>query len=99
LVELDSDMMHAVMMTSSPPLMYWLPQTVRVMRAVRNWRQTGLPVCYTLDAGPNVHCLAAPQHAAEVAARLQRLLPDVEIITAGPGRAPRLVQAPVDRGG
>ncbi len=56
-VEQDSNLMHSVMMTSVPPLFYWLPATLDVMRAVREMRYDGINVCYTLDAGPNVHCL------------------------------------------
>jgi diphosphomevalonate decarboxylase len=44
-VEADSNMMHAVMMTSSPALFYWQPATLRVMDAVRRWRSEGLEVC------------------------------------------------------
>src|SRR5262245_12446205 len=54
IVELDSDMMHAVMMTSTPALHYWKPASLAVMDGVRQWRMEGLPVCYTVDAGPNV---------------------------------------------
>ena len=41
IVELDLDMMHAVMMTSNPALHYWLPASVAVMQAVREWRENG----------------------------------------------------------
>ena len=34
-VELDSNLMHAVMMTSSPPLLYWRPETLAIMELVR----------------------------------------------------------------
>ena len=57
IVELDSDMMHAVMMTSTPALHYWMPASLVVMDCVRRWRMEGLPVCYTVDAGPNVHVI------------------------------------------
>jgi diphosphomevalonate decarboxylase len=56
-VELDSNMMHAVMMTSRPPLFYWEPASISVIKAVQSWRKLGLPVAATLDAGPNVHIL------------------------------------------
>jgi diphosphomevalonate decarboxylase len=75
-VELDSDMMHAVMMTSSPALMYWQPASLAIMQAVRTWREQGLPVCYTLDAGPNVHVLCPADQAGAVGDRL-RTLPEV----------------------
>ena len=57
IAEADSDLMHAVMMTSNPALFYWKPATLRVMDSVRNWRAAGIPVFYTIDAGPNVHVI------------------------------------------
>lgn len=72
-VERDSDMMHAVMMTSRPPLFYWLPGSLVLMDAVRRWRSEGLRVCYTLDAGPNVHCICLAEDADEIESRLGRL--------------------------
>src|SRR5215207_4615582 len=38
IVELDSDMMHSVMMTSTPALHYWKPASLDVMSCVRQWR-------------------------------------------------------------
>ncbi|MDX1601258.1 MAG: diphosphomevalonate decarboxylase [Anaerolineales bacterium] len=84
-VELDSDMMHAVMMTSSPPLQYWLPATLEVMHRVRQLRADGLPVCYTLDAGPNVHCLCPPEQAEALAGQLRALTGVTELLHATPG--------------
>ena len=52
IVELDSNMMHAVMMTSHPALFYWQAATLTVMQAVQAARAKGLSVCYTIDAGP-----------------------------------------------
>jgi diphosphomevalonate decarboxylase len=42
IVELDSDMMHAVMITSTPALHYWKPASLGVMNAVRSWRGEGI---------------------------------------------------------
>ncbi len=65
-VERDSDMMHAIMMTSEPPLHFWTGETLQVMAAVRNLRAEGVSVCYTIDAGPNVHCLCLPESENDV---------------------------------
>ncbi len=65
--------MHAVMQTSSPSLLYWLPETVTIMQEVRAWRKAGLPACYTIDAGPNVHVICEQGSAEETAARLAGL--------------------------
>jgi len=89
--EADSNLMHAVMMTSTPPLYYWEPATLAIMKAVREWRAQGLPVCFTIDAGPNVHCLCLAEAAPEVERRLREILDVKEILTAGPGGAARLM--------
>jgi diphosphomevalonate decarboxylase len=90
-VELDSNLMHAVMMTSTPPIIYWQPSTLAVINAIRALRREGLPVCYTLDAGPNVHCLCLEQHSGEIARRLSAVPGVVEILTASVGGPARLL--------
>ena len=93
-VEADSNLMHAVMMTSQPPLFYWQPQTLAVMQAVRDWRERdGLRVCYTLDAGPNVHCICEADDATAVADRLRALAPDMEIVASGVGGGAEVLTA------
>jgi diphosphomevalonate decarboxylase len=91
IVELDSNMMHAVMQTGTPRLLYWLPATVGVMRGVQEWRQNGLPVCYTIDAGPNVHVICQAEHAAQVANLLSQLEGVEKVLMAKPAGAARLV--------
>jgi len=89
--ELDSNMMHAVMMTSTPPLFYWEPASLGIMKKVREWRSMGIPVFYTLDAGPNVHVLTEASSREWVEKEL-RLLPGVtDVLTAHPGGPARLV--------
>ncbi len=83
-VEEDAVAMHAVMMTSRPPLFYWQPLTLAIIQAVPVWRAAGLPVCFTIDAGPNVHCLTPTAHAADVEHRL-RALGVPEVLTARAG--------------
>jgi diphosphomevalonate decarboxylase len=93
-VELDSLMMHAVMITSTPVLMYWQPSTIAVMQAVRQWRINGLAACTTIDAGPNVHVICTAEAADEVALRL-RVIPGVrQVITASVGGPAHLIPDP-----
>jgi diphosphomevalonate decarboxylase len=85
IVELDSNLMHGVIMSSTPRLLYWQPATLAVMRAVIAWRKEGVPVCYTVDAGPNVHVICTMPDAPQVAERLKNL-PGVEaVLTATVG--------------
>lgn len=84
-VELDSSLMHAVMCTSHPPLMYWQPATVTVIQAIKEWQKAGIPVCYTIDAGPNVHALCLPSSRETIAGHLKDLPGVLEVIASGPG--------------
>lgn len=90
-VEHDSNLMHAIMMTSRPPLFYWLPGSLTVMEAVRGWRADGLRVCYTLDAGPNVHCLCLAEDAEAVANGLHALGCVEQVLTARPGSGAQVI--------
>ncbi len=90
-VEHDSNLMHAVMMTSDPPLFYWLPPTLAIMESVRNWREDGLHVCYTLDAGANVHCLCEQSSADAVRSALQTIDGVVDVRMASAGQGARLI--------
>ncbi|MCS6981677.1 MAG: diphosphomevalonate decarboxylase [Flavobacteriales bacterium] len=58
LTEHEALTLHAMMLTSRPWFMLMKPQTLLVLEGVRKFReQTGTQICFTLDAGPNVHLL------------------------------------------
>ncbi|GAB4480894.1 MAG: diphosphomevalonate decarboxylase [Anaerolineales bacterium] len=91
IIEQDSDLMHAVMMTSRPALFYWKPATLAVMESVRAWRADGLPAAYTIDAGPNVHVLCPQSEMTRVAALLREIPGVSQVLTASIGGAARLL--------
>lgn len=92
IVEQDSTLMHAVMMTSTPPLFYWQPATLEVLAAVRQARAKGLAACATVDAGPNVHVICE-QAAGEAVVRLIGSIPGVrEVRAAQAGGPARIVE-------
>jgi len=88
LVEAEAVELHAVAMTSRPPIFYWRPGTVEVMEAVRSMREEGLPVCFTIDAGPNVHVLCPREAEEEAACRLASLPSVQEVLSDGVGSGP-----------
>jgi len=92
IVELDSDLMHAVMMTSSPALHYWKPASLAVMNSVRTWRADGLPTCYTVDAGANVHVITLESEAHTIEKRLREINGVENILVARPGGAAKIVK-------
>lgn len=97
IVELDSNTMHAVMQTSSPPLLYWQPSSLAVMQAVHSWRKAGLPVCFTIDAGPNVHVLTLRKEYGKVRRLLEDILGVETVLRASPGGPAKLVPNPVQQ--
>jgi diphosphomevalonate decarboxylase len=97
--ELDSDLMHAVMMTSSPPILYWQPASIRVMHQVRGLRRAGTPVFYTLDAGANPHCLCPAESAEDVGRALESVPGVVGLLRAEVGGPARILSTVVDQAG
>lgn len=58
IVELEALTLHAMMMTSNPYFLLMKPGTISIIEKIWEFRKdTGIPVCFTLDAGPNIHLL------------------------------------------
>ena len=85
IMEQDSNLMHSVMMTSDPSLFYLEPESVSVMKNVTRWREDGLAVCYTIDAGPNVHCICSFEDSHEVERQLRSIDGILDIYRCSPG--------------
>lgn len=78
--------MHASMMSSDPPLLYWKPGTVACLHEVFRLRDNGISAWATMDAGPQVKVLCPTADAPTVAAALEPHTVAVHIL--GPGGAP-----------
>lgn len=58
LVESEALTLHAMMMSSDPYYMLLQPNTVHAIKRIWKFRkETGTPLCFTLDAGANIHLL------------------------------------------
>ena len=58
ITESEALTLHAMMMTSQPYFLLMKPGTLQIIERIFAFREkTGLPVSFTLDAGPNVHLL------------------------------------------
>ena len=72
--------MHSVMWASRPAIVYWKAATVACMETVRDLQETGVPVFFTIDAGPQVKavCLSGAEdrvvEALTSTAGVQRVL-------------------------
>ncbi len=58
IAESEALTLHAMMMTSENYYLLMKPGTLSAINKITTFRkETGIPVCFTLDAGPNVHLL------------------------------------------
>ena len=67
ITESEALTLHAMMMTSNPCYLLMKPNTLNLIDRIFNFRKnTGTPVCFTLDAGPNIHLLYPEKVKADV---------------------------------
>ena len=65
IVESEALTLHAMMMTSLPYFILMKPNTLEIINKIWKFRQeSGLNICFTLDAGANVHILY-PENEAD----------------------------------
>ncbi|MCE2490090.1 MAG: diphosphomevalonate decarboxylase [Anaerolineae bacterium] len=73
-VESEALEMHAIMQTSGHEnggawqsgIFYMVADTLQLINAVQRWRQAGMDVYFTLDAGPTVHLLCMEDQVGDV---------------------------------
>lgn len=76
IVENEALSLHAMMLTSSPWFMLMHPNSLMIINEIEKFRkQTGTKVCFTLDAGPNIHLLYPEDEAERVASLKETLRP------------------------
>lgn len=83
--------MHAVMLSARPGLVYWNGATVECICRVRELRADGVPVFFTVDAGPQVKAVCAPDAFELVAAELAAVEGVEQVLASGLGEGARLV--------
>jgi diphosphomevalonate decarboxylase len=67
LVESEALTLHAMMLTSVPYFILMKPNTLEIINKIWKFRQqTDIQVCFTLDAGANVHVLYPSSNKQEV---------------------------------
>jgi diphosphomevalonate decarboxylase len=81
--------MHAVMLASSPGLLYWGGATVECLHRVRALRRSGVPVFFTVDAGPQVKAVCTPEAEPRVVEDLTAVVGVQSILSTGLGDGAR----------
>ncbi len=87
LAELSCLKMHGLMLSSRPGLLYWNPTTLACVHRIRQLRGQGVPVFFTIDAGPQVKAVCLPDAAPQVRDALAGItgVQQVLVVGLGPG--------------
>jgi len=84
--------MHAVALSARPGLIYWKPATIAAIHTIRELRQQGTPVYFTIDAGPQVKALCLSRDADQIQEALIQVPGVKNVITTSPGGGAELVE-------
>ncbi len=80
LIESEALELHAIMLTSNPSLIYWTPGTLKIMKAVKKWRLTGLPVYFTINTGQDIHLFCESENEKRLVSELKKISEVKDII-------------------
>jgi diphosphomevalonate decarboxylase len=78
--------MHGLMLATRPGLLYWNAATVACLQRIRQLRDAGNAVFFTVDAGPQVKAVCLPGHGEAVAEHLSQVAGVNRIIHTGLGQ-------------
>ncbi|MBI4613109.1 MAG: diphosphomevalonate decarboxylase [Planctomycetes bacterium] len=84
--------MHAVCLAAWPPILYWSPGTIDVVRRIQALRADGVPVYLSIDAGPNVFAITDSLHEGRIRGALEELRAVESVHASAPGPGARLVE-------
>lgn len=92
LVESEALELHAIMLTSQPSLIYWLPATIRMMKLVKKWRSEGLPVYFTVNTGQDIHLICEKKDLTKLGEKLKTVQDIKKIIISFPSHGTVLTE-------
>ncbi|MDR2832603.1 MAG: diphosphomevalonate decarboxylase [Streptococcaceae bacterium] len=79
--------MHATTLGANPAFTYWQKESMEAMDHVRNLRAKGVPVYFTMDAGPNVKVLLHKENKEQVLSYFEQFYPTDKLLIASSGPA------------
>lgn len=75
IVENEALTLHALMMSSHPSFILMQPNSLKIIDLIKTFRkENNIPLCYTLDAGPNIHLLYPEANAEAVETFIREVL-------------------------
>jgi len=92
IIESEALELHAIMLTSTPSLIYWCPETLKLMKLVKQWRSEGLDVYFTLNTGQDVHLIVEEKNKDKLIYRLKEIKEIKKFIVNRPAIGVRLTK-------
>ncbi len=80
--------MFATMFAADPPVIYWKPISLGIIKLCEGMRAEGISVWETMDAGPQVKLFSTENETDKILSRLKTFFPDVRARVCTPGSAP-----------
>lgn len=84
--------MHATMLAAQPSFTYWKGDSLKAMDRVRDLRESGYSVYFTMDAGPNVKVICRESQLEDIRAAFLDIFDADNLIVARPGPSPYLLE-------
>jgi len=91
LIETEALEFHLILFTSNPPLFYWTPETVRLMKFVQKIRSEGLECYFTINTGQDIHLIVQEKDLNALKDRLKKVAEIKNIIVNSPANGTRVV--------
>lgn len=92
--------MHATMMATRPPIIYFQDETIEIIHQVEELRADGIKAYYTMDAGPNVKIITTSEYRDAIMDKLAPMVGRENLVYSGVGKDVELLgwEADDDRG-
>jgi len=91
LAQRNSILMHSCMMTTDPPIIYWLPGTLEAMHKVLELQDAGIQAYFTMDGGPQTKVICLEKDVEKIKKELEGLELVQKVIVCKPGKGPRVI--------
>lgn len=84
--------MHAVAMSAKPGIIYWNSITIKCIERIQKLRQSGIPVFFTIDAGPQVKAFCLAEAENLIISELKEIEGIKKILITSPGSGAALLE-------
>jgi diphosphomevalonate decarboxylase len=71
--EMNCLKMHSTMITTEPHIIYWEPETIKLMKEVMKMRSEGINCYFTIDGGPQVKIICLDKDRKTIEKRIKKM--------------------------